>query len=151
MQQRLFLGSLLLGVGCYYLLQQFSFPMLNRYLTWPTLLLVFGIAFLIQAYRGKEYSFLFPGALLTGLAIHFHSVDQFHWWPSHWGAYCLIIGVSFLLSYLKTKKDGLVPGLIFICLSLVAFLSLQDIFSFASSLWPVILIVIGFYLLVKKK
>ncbi|WP_227936694.1 LiaI-LiaF-like domain-containing protein [Alkalihalobacillus deserti] len=155
--QRIFPGVLLIGVGCYYLLQQFSIPFNQQLLTWPSLLFVIGIAFLLQAYFGKEASMIFPGVLLTGLAIHFHLDTIVHWWPSHWGIYTLIVGVSFLFSYVKSKKEGLLPAVILLGLSLFSFTSvnpflwLQEGFSFVSSLWPIFLIGVGLLLLFRRK
>ncbi|MFC0557831.1 LiaI-LiaF-like domain-containing protein [Halalkalibacter alkalisediminis] len=155
--QRIFPGVLLIGVGCYYLLQQISIPFHQQLLSWPSLLLVIGIAFLLQAYFGRETSMIFPGVLLTGLAIHFHFDSLVSWWPSHWGMYTLIVGIAFLFSYLRSKKDGLLPAVILLGISLFSFTSinpflwLQEGFSFMRSLWPIFLIGVGLFLLFKKK
>jgi hypothetical protein len=155
--QRIFPGVLLIGVGCYFLLQQFSIPYQQQILSWPSILLILGFAFLLQAYYGREHSMIFPGVLLTGLAVHFHFDSIFTWWPSHWGIYTLIVGLAFLLSYFRTKKEGLLPAVILLALSLFSFSSnnpflwLQGGFSLLSSIWPSFLIGVGLILLFKRK
>lgn len=155
-QQHIFPGILFIGVGCYFLLQQFSIPFDQQLLTWPSLLFVIGIAFLLQAYYGREFSMIFPGVLLTGLAIHFHSLALFSWWPAHWGMYTFIISIAFFLTYSKTRRGGLIPAILLLILSLLSFASvnpfqwLQETFSFIGELWPIFLIAIGIFLLLKK-
>ncbi|MFC0469443.1 LiaI-LiaF-like domain-containing protein [Halalkalibacter kiskunsagensis] len=155
--QRIFPGVLLIGVGCYYLLQQLSIPFAQQLLSWPSILFVIGFAFLVQGYVGPEYSMIFPGALLTGLAIHFHLSSFFNWWPEHWGMYTSIVGISFILSARKTKKEGYLLGSFLIIFSALSFASinpfswLYDAYSFLSSLWPVFLIGLGTFLIFKRK
>ncbi|GAE34923.1 LiaI-LiaF-like domain-containing protein [Halalkalibacter akibai] len=155
--QRIFPGVLLIGVGCYYLLQQFSLPYHKQLLSWPSLLFVIGLAFLLQAHFGREHSMIFPGVLLTGLAIHFHLDVIVDWWPSHWGIYTLIVGLAFLFSYFKNRKDGFVPAIVLLTLSLMSFTTINPIhwlvegFSFIQHLWPIFLIVVGIFLILRKK
>ncbi|WP_332689561.1 LiaI-LiaF-like domain-containing protein [Halalkalibacter lacteus] len=155
--QRIFPGVLLIGVGCYYLLQQFSIPFEQQLLSWPSLLFVIGFAFLVQGYVGPEYSMIFPGALLTGLAIHFHLISFVTWWPKHLGMYTCIVGISFILSARKTKREGYFIGILLIVFSLLSFASinpfswLYEAYSFLSSLWPIFLIGLGAFLIFKRK
>ncbi|KHF40969.1 LiaI-LiaF-like domain-containing protein [Halalkalibacter okhensis] len=155
--QRIFPGVLLIGAGCYYLLQQISIPFDQQLLSWPSILLVLGLALLLQAYVGREYAMIFPGIILFGLAIHFHLQSIASWWPDHWGVYTTIAGLAFLLSAKKQKQEGLLIGSIFIIFSLLSFASinpfswLYDAYSFLSSLWPIMLIAIGLMLLFKRK
>ncbi|MCL7748081.1 LiaI-LiaF-like domain-containing protein [Halalkalibacter alkaliphilus] len=155
--QRIFPGVLLIGVGCYYLLQQISIPFDQQLLSWPSILLVLGLALLLQAYIGREYSMIFPGVILFGLAIHFHFQSLANWWPNHWGVYTSIVGLAFILSARKQKQEGMLIGILLIIFSLLSFASinpfswLYDAYSFLSSLWPIFLIAVGVFLLLKRK
>jgi hypothetical protein len=155
--QRIFSGILLIGAGCYYLLKQFSIPFEQQLLNWPSLLFILGLALLLQGYFGLEYSLIFPGTLLVGLALHFHLVSIVRWWPEHWGVYTCIIGLAFLLSARKSKREGTFVGIILLLFSLLSFASinpfswLYDAYSFLGSLWPIFLIGLGLFFLVKRK
>ncbi|WYP25423.1 hypothetical protein NSQ54_13995 [Alkalihalobacillus sp. FSL W8-0930] len=148
-------GVLLIGLGSYFLLQ--AFPQLagNQLLTWPSILLIIGLSLLFQS---KYDGFLsFPGALLIGLAIHYHGMQLVSFWPSHLGMYPLIISMSFLFLYTRTKHQGLVPGILLFLLALFMLspwkLYLQNpaFLPFGDYFWPVVLIVIGVIMLYQKK
>ncbi|KHE72986.1 LiaI-LiaF-like domain-containing protein [Halobacillus sp. BBL2006] len=157
-KQNSFLGFLLVGFGLYFLLRQFNIPLLNQFYSWPTLLMIAGVAFLLHSYMTKDYSNIFTGALLLGFGIHFHGITHFAIWIDHWSMYLLIIGIAFLLQYQKTKK-GLIPALVLLGIALFALLVptapswfswIQLVFQWIERFWPVVLIVFGFYLLKKK-
>lgn len=156
-RQGVFLGVLLLGVGLFFLIENFNVPFLNQFFSWPSILLIIGLAFLLQAYLGKENHSFFPGALLVGLGIHFHGLHLYSFWPDHWAMFTIIIGIAFLIRYNHTKRDGLIPGIILLFISFIAFMgaSFQGIFgSFFDSIgqfWPVALIIAGIYFLFFKK
>ncbi|WP_088103731.1 LiaI-LiaF-like domain-containing protein [Halalkalibacter urbisdiaboli] len=156
-RQSIYPGFMLIGIGGYFLLQAYPLPFSKQLLTWPTLFLLIGIALLFQAYTRRDYSLLLPGWLLFGLGIHFHGRHLLNTWPSHWAVFTFILGCSFLLLYLKTKKEGLVLGLIFVFISLIMFTSLnpflyfQKISSFLGNLWPLLFIAIGIFFMTKHK
>jgi hypothetical protein len=156
-QQRIFLGVLLSGLGAFFLTNQYSLPYQEQVASWPSILLIIGLAFLLQSILGKETSSLFPGLILIGLGIHFHGLSLIPSWPEHWGMYTLIVGISFLLVYVRTKKEGLIPGLLLTILSIVAFLSidplewLQPTHKIVLDLWPIVLICIGLFFILKRK
>lgn len=156
-RQGIFPGVLLISVGVIFLLQNYNVPFIDQIFSWPSILLIIGLAFLFQAYIGKDYQSIFTGVLLTGLGIHFHGLNIFSFWPNHWAMFTVIIGIAFLFRYSKTKKDGLVPGIILILISIVAFIytGFIDVFgsfySYIASFWPVALIGVGIYLLFFKK
>lgn len=158
-QQRVFPGTILIGFGLYFFLQQAAIVWFQPFLSWPTLLIVIGLAFLADAYSGRENSGILPGVILTGFGIHFHVVNHFAFWANDTGVFILIISLGFLLQYQKTK-NGLFQGLLFLILAVITlfydkvveWLGLLE--NRALSLWqfwPVILIAIGGYLLFIKK
>ena len=51
--QRIFPGIILIGFGAYFFLQQTGITIFQQFSTWPTLLIIVGIAFLGQGYSGK--------------------------------------------------------------------------------------------------
>ncbi|ARI76908.1 LiaI-LiaF-like domain-containing protein [Halobacillus mangrovi] len=151
-------GFLLVGLGLYFLIRQFNIPFLSQFYSWPTLLIIVGVAFLLHSYLTKDYANIFTGALLLGFGIHFHGLNHFPFWIDHWSVYLLIIGIAILLRYQKTKS-GLIPALILVGLGLFAllvpttpswFTSIQMIFQWIERFWPVVLILFGFYMLKKN-
>ncbi|WP_026906350.1 LiaI-LiaF-like domain-containing protein [Paucisalibacillus globulus] len=150
---------LLIGIGLYFLLRQLKLPIFTDFYSWPTILIIIGIALLIYSFQAKDYNSLFSGTLLFGLGIHFHGIKHYGFWIDHWAMYPLIVGTAFLVRYVKTKQ-GLFPGLILIVLSCIFIFSINipswfnwihDVVDFIDVYWPIVLVVIGIYLLKKKK
>ncbi|WP_078430197.1 LiaI-LiaF-like domain-containing protein [Alkalihalobacterium alkalinitrilicum] len=156
-KQGIFPGILFIGVGLYFLLQQFDLPFANQLLTWPSILLVIGIAFLCQSYLGHDSGTIFPGVLLVGLGIHFHAIVMFSFWPNHWAMFTLIVGISFLLLYFRTNRDGLIPAIILLVISGFGFFSTDlmhwfvSFFDLFEGFWPLLLIVLGLFLIFRRK
>lgn len=157
--QRIFPGIILIGFGAYFFLQQTQINLFKEFYTWPTLLIIVGIAFLGQAYIAKEFEGILPGTILLGFGVHFHVVHKLDLWPDHIGAFILIISLGFLLRFQKLGT-GLFQGLLFLVLAglmlfydkIVAWLGLiENGVSLAWKFWPVVLIFIGIYLLFKKE
>ncbi len=156
-RQSVFPGILFIGVGLFFLLHQFNIPYVDQLVRWPSILVILGFAFLLQSYMNKDYGSLFPGTLLLLLGIHFHMLFFLSTWPSHWSMYTCIVGLSFLHVYAKTKKDGLLPGIILLVISALGFFSggvvtwFQSITDMLERFWPLFLIALGIYLLFKRK
>lgn len=156
-RQGVFPGVLLIGVGVIFLLKNYNIPFKNDIFSWPSILLIIGLAFLFQAYIGKDYHSIFTGFLLVGLGVHFHGLQLFSFWPDHWAMFTIIIGLAFLLRYSKTKRDGLVPGIFLLLISLVAFIYggfidlFGSLYTYVENFWPIALIGVGIYLLFFKK
>ncbi|WP_138415475.1 LiaI-LiaF-like domain-containing protein [Aquibacillus sediminis] len=158
-KQNLFVGIILIGIGGYFLLRQLRFPILTDFYSWPTLLIILGISFLFYSYISKDYKQLFPGSLLFGLGIHFHGLNHYAFWIDHWAMYPLIISIAFFVRFQKTKSD-LLPGLILLIISLFAIFSsnkpgwfrwIDQMAYWIGDFWPAVLILVGIYLLVRKK
>ncbi len=157
--QQIISGIILIGFGAYFSLQQSNIAWLQPYFVWPTLLMIVGIAFLIQGYGARDYHAILPGVILTGFGLHFHIVNRLEIWPDHIGIFILIIALGFILQHQKTGT-GLFQGLLFLILAIVLlfydrineWLGLLD--TDVSSIWkywPVTLIVIGVYFLFIKR
>ncbi len=152
------ISLLLIGIGIYFLLQQYSIPYLSQFSTWPTLLIIFGVAFLFNSYKNKDRDSLFPGIVLLGLGIHFHALNDVDWWTNHWGMYTLIVGLAYLIHSYKSKKS-LTPGLLLTVISIIVLMpaiipswytTFDFVYSKIEQFWPFILIIIGSLLLFKK-
>lgn len=150
--QRLFIGTLLTCTGTVYLLDSFQLPFSNFLLQWPIILLILGIAYLVQGTIGKEQHALFSGIILCGLGVHFFAAESFLHWPTNWGIYTLILGIAFLTQ----KKGSFKIAVLLITISLfVLFYSnfhlWQDkLLTYINGYWPLLLIGFGSYLLIKK-
>lgn len=157
--QRMIPGIILIGFGAYFYLQQSNITLFQQFYTWPTLLMIVGIAFLGQGYWGKDYEAILPGVILAGFGLHFHVVNRLEIWPDHLGSFILIIALGFLLRYQKVG-NGLLQGIMFLILAvlllfydrIVAWLGLlENGVSLAWQFWPTALILAGLYLLFFKR
>jgi hypothetical protein len=157
--QRIFPGIILIGFGAYFFLQQSNIALFQEFYTWPTLLVIVGISFLAQGYGAKDYEAILPGVILTGFGLHFHIINHFALWPNHIGTFILIIALGFLLRYQKVRS-GLFQGILFLVLALlllfydrvIAWLGiLESTVSIAWKSWPIVLVLIGSYLLFVRK
>jgi hypothetical protein len=157
--QRYFPAIILIGFGAYFFLQQTQLNLFKEFYTWPTLLVIVGIAFLGQAYLANDYEAILPGTILLGFGIHFHVVHKLDFWPDHIGVFILIIALGFLLRYQKLGT-GLFQGLLFLALAALLlfydkivgwFGLLENGVALAWKFWPAVLILVGVYLLFKKE
>ncbi|WP_064092527.1 LiaI-LiaF-like domain-containing protein [Rossellomorea aquimaris] len=158
-QQRIFPGIILIGFGIYFYLQQANIVLFQEFFTWPTLLIIVGVAFLGQGYGGRDYEAILPGTILVGFGLHFHVVNKLAIWPDHIGTFILIISLGFLLRYQKTRT-GLFQAILFLTLSIILlfydkvirwFGLLEGSVGSPWEIWPIVIIVIGIYLLFIKK
>lgn len=157
--QRIFPGIILIGFGMFFFWQQAKISLFAEFISWPSLLMIVGIAFLCQGYGGKEYESIFPGVILTGFGFHFHIVNRLSIWPNSLGVFILIIALGFLLRYQKLGTN-LFYGLLFLALACLLlfydkvmswFGMLETNIANFAQLWPFALILIGVYLLFFKK
>jgi hypothetical protein len=157
--QKIFPGIILVGFGLYFYLESSNILLFREFYTWPTLLIIVGLAFLGQGYKGREYEAILPGTILVGFGLHFHIVNKLTIWPDHIGTFILIISLGFLLRYQKTGA-GLFQGVLFLSLSIFLLFYehvmkwigvIEGNFSIAWEFWPILFIVLGVYLLLRKK
>ncbi|WP_279401613.1 hypothetical protein [Piscibacillus salipiscarius] len=52
-------------------------PFLSRFDTWPTILIILGIAFLFNGYTQKQHDSIFPGVVFTRVRYSFSCTDTF--------------------------------------------------------------------------
>ncbi|WP_042459289.1 LiaI-LiaF-like domain-containing protein [Neobacillus dielmonensis] len=158
--QRIFPGIILIGFGGYFFLQQTGITIFPQFLSWPTLLMIVGIAFLGQGYSAKEYEAILPGVILTGFGLHFHLAGHASFWPNNTsGMLILLISIGLFLRFLKTNS-GLFQAVVFLLFSILLLFNdkimgyfgvLQSSISFIWKFWPALIIVVGVYFLLKKK
>lgn len=157
--QKVFAGIILISFGLYFYLSQNHIELFKEYITWPTLFIIVGIAFLVQGYSGKNYEAILPGVIFAGFGFHFHVVHKLAIWPDNMGIFILIISLGFLLQYQKTR-NGLFQGLLFLILSIILLFydkvvsTLGLLENRANIIWkysPVALIIIGVILLFRKR
>ncbi|OEH91433.1 LiaI-LiaF-like domain-containing protein [Bacillus solimangrovi] len=151
-------GIILIGTGIYFFLNQLDSFNSNQFFSWPTYFLIIGFAFLLQGYIGKDAYSIFPGVLFAGFGVHFHGQTLFDFWPTHWGIYTLLLSMAFLFQHQELKR-GILPGIIFLIISLFGIFetsiseyltSLNVSINWFYSIWPLILITLGFYILFFK-
>lgn len=158
-KQNLFVAYLLIGIGIYFLLKQLHVPIFTNFYSWPTLLIIIGSALLLHSYSSKDYQNLFSGTILLGLGIHFHGLEHYSFWIDHWAVYPFIIGIAFIVRYLRTKR-GLFVGIILVGISSLMIFSITvptwfrwiyTLIDLLEKFWPIAIIVLGIYFLMKKK
>lgn len=157
--QRIFPGIILLGFGAFFFLQQNQVALFKEFDTWPTLLIIVGVAYLFQGYMAKDYEAILPGVILAGFGLHFHIIKHLEIWPNSTGIFILIIALGFLLRYQKVGA-GLFQGILFLVLAILL-LFYNKILGWLGFLengvgdfvkfWPALLIGYGIYLLLMKK
>lgn len=152
-----FSGIVLLGIGLFFLARQMDVTYLLPYLTWPTFLLIIGVAFLVQSSSGKEGPSAFAAILLLGLGLHFHASPRVEGWPEDSLAIILIIALSFLYMF-KQTKEGLLPGVVLLAIAGWSLFNKSDTpsitqwFSSVEGFWPFLLIGVGaYFVFIKKK
>lgn len=158
-KQHIFTGFLLIGIGTFFLLRQFSIPFLHHVYSWPTLVMLIGLIYLFYSYLSKDHKYILPGVILLGLGVHFYGRMYYSFWAEHWAVYPLIIGAAFLIRFTKTKS-GLLPGVILITTAMfgafspqhfIFFSWLEKTVNFFESYWSILIIATGFSILNKNK
>ncbi|RHW40662.1 hypothetical protein D1B31_10720 [Neobacillus notoginsengisoli] len=157
--RQLFPGIVLIGFGAYFFMEKSEIELLEKFYTWPTLLLIVGIAFLCQGYLTREHDAILPGTILTGLGGHFHIAGNVQSWPPDTGTFMAIIALGFLLRYQKTG-NGLFHGLLFLAVAILLIFTEQVDALFGQTgssmtlvwkFWPAILLAIGAWLVFAKR
>lgn len=142
-------GAVLILVGLFFLAAQF-FPTLavsiNFAMLWPFIVMTVGVLFLVGGLVNNPPLFI-PGSIISGIALillYQNATGNWHQWQL-WLLVNAFIGIGILLMSIREGKGisgGMPAAGILIGIGLALFI----IFTFAR-FWPLVLIVIGFFLL----
>ncbi|MGM9923808.1 MAG: LiaF transmembrane domain-containing protein [Bacillus sp. (in: firmicutes)] len=157
--RNLFSATTLILFGIYFFLNQSNVKIFENFYTWPTLLCIVGIAFFVQAYKGRQNEAILPGVILFGFGLHFHIAQHLSIWPNEIGTLILIIALGFLLQSRRTKTSS-IPGLLLLAVAVLLLFKEKttDLLGTLGtgtasilSFWPLLLAGAGITLLVIKK
>ena len=126
-----FPAIILIGFGLYYFLGDSSILFLKQYIGFPAILLIIGVAFLIQAYKGGHTDSILPGVIFTGIALQLHFSEALQSY-SEIGKFLFIVAAGLFLQTMKSKA-GMLPVVLMFSLSL---LLLFEQFLFGASGFP---------------
>lgn len=143
-------GLILIGIGTFFLLKQFNIFDFSAHLTWPIILMIIGVSFIICSLSGWDKALILPGAIVFFIGAHFYGVNEYTWWPSHWSMYLGAVGLGFLLATMRTQHRGyLFPAILLLAFPVVilSFQAERWLFEW----WPLVLIIVGLYFILKKK
>lgn len=149
----------LIGIGVYFLLKKLNVPEINHFFTWPNIMIIIGVILTIYALKKKSYQNLLGGLILLGVGIHFYGLNNYSFWIDHWAVYIGIIGISLLIRSIWLKS-GRKSGFLLTGFALLLILSNQwphsnklvnETMSLLNEYWPILLIILGLYLLLKKR
>ena len=157
--QRIFPGIILIGFGIYFSCKQAKFHFFQSiymaYADYDCRNCLF-----IPRLWGKDYEAILPGVILTGFGFHFHVVNRFSIWPdARWCtySYSLLSDRSYAIKrlvmvYFKESYFLAFAGLMIILSTTVGWLGLlTNKVDSVVQYWPILLILIGIYLLFLKK
>ncbi|WP_025027448.1 LiaI-LiaF-like domain-containing protein [Caldalkalibacillus mannanilyticus] len=148
--QRLLPGFILIGLGAYFLLKQLQLPLFEELISWPLILIIVGLSFILASFMGWEKILILPGGIVFSLGFHFFALYNFSFWSHHWSLFPGAVGVGFLITFLRTRIiHFMIPATIL--LALPAFHFLFGGMSFLFQWWPVIPILIGVYLIFGRR
>jgi len=150
---------LLVEIGLYFLCIQFNIKLFEDMFSWPTLLILFGIAFYIHSAMEREPHHLLPATLFTGIGFHFLIGPTLSFWPGDLIAFLWITSIGLFFQAIKTKT-GIFPSLVLLFIGLfLYFLSsimeflrvFEHVVKVAENYWPFLFILLGVYLLFVRK
>lgn len=150
-------GIVLILAGLFFLTVQF-FPGLLSWLDigrqWPLLIVGIGGLFLLSALLGTP-PLAIPGTIVTGTGlILFYQNNSGDWssWSFIWSLYPIFVGLGIFLMYVlqgngrQGWQEGGPPALVGAILFLVFWGSFRG-FSLLGQFWPILIILIGLWLL----
>ena len=147
------IGLLFIAIGILLFLHQWH----HVHFDWTTILMLIGVALFVAGLFQHDRGAVFPGTFLFLLGLVFY-VDKyeymlFSWWEI-WPVVLVCLGIAFLVHYVfnPSRKGALIPGLILIVIGIV-FLYVPfcwyDLWYWIFRLWPILLILLGIYLIVR--
>jgi len=144
------IGLALIILGALFLSDNFGYLDLDFGKIWPLIIVVAGGGFWIGYFQNrKNYGLLMPGTILIVYGLIFWYCAQEGWYNMQylWPGFMIGPGVGFFMLYLLGDKEKglLIPAAILTGMGLIFLFSLTDFAQF----WPIILIVVGIYLIYK--
>lgn len=150
MKNKLLLGLILILLGLFFLLKTHISDNFSLFV------LLVGVFFIILYLITKVYGLLIPGGILTGLGLGLIYQDRSQ------ALFFIFLGLGFILIYIlglirgKSPLWPIIPGGILLGMGIYEELLYREVIPYnfvkkISPYWPVILIIIGLYLIFKKK
>jgi hypothetical protein len=142
-------GIILIALGVLFLLGQYL------RVGGEAIVALIGIAFLVAHALTRQYGFLVPGGIMTGLGIGIIYEDRFN----AGGAPVLLgLGAGFLLIYVLSVMRGrmpgdwwpLVPGTILTATGLMLAADATGALAVVGRWWPLVLVLLGLYIVLRR-
>ncbi|ADE71690.1 MULTISPECIES: LiaF transmembrane domain-containing protein [Priestia] len=158
-KQSMFFGVLLVGFGIFFLLNELHMSIAAKVYTWPVLLILIGAALLTESALSQDHSNLLASYILITLGIHFYVSEQIPFWPTNISMVVFMVAISFLLSARKAKSGFFQGGTLLIIAILMMFSDrlklflpkVEDGVNYLTTFWPILLLLVGLYLLFFKR
>ncbi|GAB1807049.1 MULTISPECIES: LiaF transmembrane domain-containing protein [Priestia] len=158
-KQSMFFGVLLVGFGIFFLLNELHMSIAAKVYTWPVLLILIGAALLTESALSQDHSNLLASYILITLGIHFYVSEQIPFWPTNISMVVFMVAISFLLSARKVKSGFFQGGTLLIIAILMMFSDrlklflpkVEDGVNYLTTFWPILLLLVGLYLLFFKR
>ncbi len=155
----MFFGVLLVGFGIFFLLNELHMSIAAKVYTWPVLLILIGAALLTESALSEDHSNLLASYILITLGIHFYVSEQIPFWPTNISMVVFMVAISFLLSARKAKSGFFQGGTLLIIAILMMFSDrlklflpkVEDGVNYLTTFWPILLLLVGLYLLFFKR
>ena len=146
-------GLILIGLGVLFLLQQYAPEWVGGWL----FLVGLGVIFLVAYLLNKQYGFLIPGCILTGLGIGVALIGDANTdSPQEGGVVVIALGLSFLAIWLVDMivargRPGhwwpLIPGGLLTVVGLTLVTDNQALWEKIGQWWPLIFILLGVWII----
>ncbi|MCK9244226.1 MAG: DUF5668 domain-containing protein [Candidatus Marinimicrobia bacterium] len=143
-------GLFLVLLGLLILLVQFDF--FNWTDFWPLIIIGIGILFLVGFFANRtNFGLLMPAMILLIVGTLFLYMERTTWHNMNhlWPTFVLAPGVGFFFMYFFGPQNNRlwIPGTVLITIAALFFAGEWSIFRY----WPVILILLGIYLIFSRK
>lgn len=149
-------GLILILVGAFLLVRQLVPGLFAGWLTWPLIVIAAGVIALLAAVVTGTFGLAVPGTVVTGIGGILYwqnSTGRWDTWSYVWTLIPGFVGLGLVLaSFLGAGSGERRSGLGMIFFSLVGLAIFGGAFEFGwniGQLWPIILIVIGGYTLIR--
>lgn len=146
-------GLILIIIGLIFLGNNLGWFYLSWNNLWPLLMVGGGILFWFGWLTNrKESGLIMPGTILIGYGLLFLYCTLYGWdyMENLWQVFLLMPGLGFLLMYLlppQHERGLLIPGFILTGMALIFWFDR----TFMQYFWPLLLIGVGVYLLLKNR